>query len=148
MPAIVGILFCSVILMCHFITCLVAPGVSLLELQSLGNKHGMLFKPIDNSFVCAQIPSGQYVRATQSLCDCGTPLGSLTAKHNQRGRAEGESSHGTAVAKLKKKGWSQAKIERWLGEKKTASERTSLQRANSRCRSQQLVSIRTDFSQC
>jgi len=91
----------------------------------------MLFMPIENSFVCAQIPSGQYVRATQSLCDCGTPLGSLTAKHNQRGRAEGESSHGTAVAKLKKKGWSQAKIDRWLGEKEIASERTSLQRANS-----------------
>ncbi len=32
---------------------------------------------------------------------------------------------------MKKKGWSQAKIDRWLGEKEIASERTSLQRANS-----------------
>ncbi len=117
--------------MCHFITCLVAPGVSLLELQPLCNQHGMLFSPIDNSFVSAQMPQGQYVRATQSVCDCGTPLGSLSAKHNPKSRAEGESAHATSVAKLKKKGWSQAKIDRWLGEKETASERASLQRANS-----------------
>lgn len=117
--------------MCHFITCLVAPEVSLLELQPLCNKNGMLFMPIENSFVCAQIPSGQYVRATQSVCDCGTPLGSLSARHNNKSLAEGESAHATSVAKLKKKGWSQAKIDRWLGEKETASERSSLQRAHS-----------------
>ncbi len=117
--------------MCHFITCLVAPGVSLIELQPLCNKHGMLFGPIENSFVRAQIPPGHYVRATQSVCDCGTPLGSLSAKHNSKSLAEGENAHAASVAKLKKKGWSQAKIDRWLGEKETASERTSLQRANS-----------------
>lgn len=117
--------------MCHFITCLVAPGVSLLELQPLCSKYGMLFKPIDNPFVCAQLPPGQYVRATRSVCDCGTPLGSLVAKDNQKILAEGESAHAVAVAKLKKKGWSQAKIERWQAEKEAASERSSLQRANS-----------------
>ncbi len=118
--------------MCHFITCLVAPGVSLLELQPLCNKYGMLFKPIDNPFVSAQLPPGQYVRASRSVCDCGTALGSLSAKDNQKSLAEGESAHAIAVAKLKKKGWSQAKIDRWQAEKETAAERSSLQRANSR----------------
>jgi hypothetical protein len=89
----------------------------------------MLFKPIDNPFVCAQLPPGQYVRATSSVCDCGTPLGSLSAKDKQKSLADGESVH--AVAKLKKKGWSQAKIDRWQAEKETAAERSSLQRANS-----------------
>lgn len=117
--------------MCHFITCLVAPGVSLLELQPLCSKYGMLFKSIDNPFVSAQLPPGQYVRATQSVCDCGTPLGSSYAKENQKSLAEGESAHAVAVAKLKKKGWSQAKIDRWQAEKETAAERSSLQRAYS-----------------
>lgn len=105
--------------------------MSLLELQPLCNKYGMLFKPIDNPFVSAQLPPGQYVRATRSVCDCGTALGSLSAKDNQKSLAEGESAHAIAVAKLKKKGWSQAKIDRWQAEKETAAERSSLQRANS-----------------
>ncbi|MDP3508923.1 MAG: hypothetical protein Q8T09_13125 [Candidatus Melainabacteria bacterium] len=104
----------------------------MIELQPLCDKYGMLFKPIDNPFVSAQVPPGQYVRATQSVCDCGTPLGSSATKDN-RGKSKdaGESAHAVAVAKLKKKGWSQAKIDRWQAEKETASERSSMQRANS-----------------
>lgn len=103
----------------------------MVELQPLCSKSGMLFKPIDNPFVSAQLPPGQYVRATQSVCDCGTPLGSSSAKENKKSLAEGESAHAVAIAKLKKKGWSQAKIDRWQAEKETASERSNLQRANS-----------------
>lgn len=77
-------------------------------------EHDLAFTPVDNPYIARQIgPGRNYFRATSGFCDCGTALGDAAFEDAPPKAAR-------PVAKLKqmrKKGWSEAKISRWLAQR-------------------------------
>ncbi len=102
--------------MCRFITAVIPADADLTAEKPLLDKYAMSFEVINNSFVQAQINGDRYVRATRAFCDCDSFLGGANLAKKT---AVKTSSH---VEKLRKKGWSPHKIERWLAEKSAASQ--------------------------
>jgi hypothetical protein len=105
---------------CQYLTLLLPKGTSgdvVARACGYGD-HG--FPPIHNPSLLAQAePGDQYFRATRGMCDCDTSLG---RGHDGRSRASWDEA--AAVARLRKKGWREARIARWLEEKRANDERT------------------------
>jgi hypothetical protein len=97
--------------MCLYITATLPPRTRPEAIRAVVERHRLSFEPINNPSVQAQLSRGEaYVRATRSYCDCGTILGSA---HTIRSQLKSVSSK---VERLKSRGWSDAKIERWLNQ--------------------------------
>jgi len=85
---------------------------SVFESYKLG------FVLISNPHVAAQIDSqAWYVLTTRKHCDCGTALGSLN--HQRTPERFSDDRH---LKKLRKQGWSETKINRWLEQKEQTRE--------------------------
>jgi hypothetical protein len=66
-----------------------------------------------NPFVEPQLPKGMiYLSKASNRCDCGTVLGSIYYSFEIEFHVNKKE-----IQKLKRKGWSQSKIQRWLDEK-------------------------------
>lgn len=107
--------------MCHFITATLPKGADVDALKDVFRENGFALGLESNAAIQSQLPSGAiYFRPTTAYCDCGTPLGSRSsrAKH-----AAKESPTEADVAKLRRKGWTQAKIDRWLAQKGEARQK-------------------------
>jgi hypothetical protein len=95
--------------MCYYIT-LVVRGSDSATIDHLLRDHGRQAKLMNNTSISgALVPGETQYLTTVRHCDCGTVLAPSVADRTSK-RAE-------QAAKLAKKGWSQAKIERWLGDK-------------------------------
>lgn len=103
--------------MCHYTFYVMPCGTDRDLLHSVATKYGMSDQPA-GTFV-PSAPGDAY-RATGRYCDCGTALGCRLrhACYDER-----EAVANKDVAKLKQRGWSQTKIERWLEEKALAEEK-------------------------
>jgi len=103
--------------MCHYVTAALPPGTDLPALrQLLGGKCGLV--PVENPSVQAQLPPGTvYVYLSGNYCDCGTPLGRLRRDLGRADDPEGQ------VPRLRRKGWSEARISRWRDQKQAAREK-------------------------
>ena len=100
--------------MCHYITGSISGKVTVQEINSVGQEFGLKFEPCLNEFVQNQLKSEEsYIWKYCKPCDCGTLLGSLSEKNTKR--AEGVNE--LEIEKLKRKGWSEAKIQRFLNDK-------------------------------
>ncbi|MBY0546647.1 MAG: hypothetical protein K2W95_05115 [Candidatus Obscuribacterales bacterium] len=106
--------------MCRFITAVVPAGFDLLASKVLLERHEMSFTEISNPFVQSQLGGDQYLRATRCMCDCDSALGSAA---QPQGAAQKAVPDLAEIARLRKKGWSQHKIDRWLAEKSGSLER-------------------------
>lgn len=105
-------------LMCHFITATLAPASLLETARSIAQQHGRAWESLENPHVTPQLRSGEaYFLTTRKHCDCGTSLGS------RRSAGEPEPSHERRIEKLRGRGWSEARIQRWLREKREAERR-------------------------
>jgi ribosomal protein S16 len=92
--------------MCFYIA-LVVRGGDAASIDQVLRKHGRQAKPIANASVARALAPGEaQFLTTVGHCDCGTALAPLTVDRASKRTAQ--------AAKLSKKGWSQAKIERWL----------------------------------
>ena len=94
--------------MCHFITAVLPCDARSPELEALVTRHRLSFTPCQNVHVQAQLRPGEnYVHGTRGNCDCGSPLffgaGERSSEVIER-----------EVRKFRKKGWSEAKIARWV----------------------------------
>lgn len=105
--------------MCLFITATLPRNASLNCVAPIFEAHRLSFKKISNPYVLNQLHAGDvYVSTTTSHCDCGSVLGSL----NRRNKDETE-DHEHELKKLRRKGWSEAKIQRWLEQKEQTKEK-------------------------
>lgn len=106
--------------MCHFIT-LIAPTEDVAALQLVMERHGRAAKPIDNPSIRKVLREheGQYL-TTIGHCDCGTVL----ARYGDTPE-EAEERLATKAARMKRKGWSKAKIERAIEDWRKADGRPS-----------------------
>lgn len=76
--------------------------------------HHLGFKVVHNPHVRPQLnPGDTYILTTIGHCDCGTALGAL----NRSGPSKDLTYEGE-LAKLRKQGWSGAKVQRWLNQKR------------------------------
>ena len=111
--------------MCHYITA-TFPGDARLEaIAALLDRHALGFERIDNPHVRGQLrPGDVQVSTTRKMCDCGTMLASRSRPEVEERTLERE------VRKLRAKGWSEARIERWLAEKAMAADRAVRERGS------------------
>jgi predicted alpha/beta-hydrolase family hydrolase len=103
--------------MCHYVT-LIAPTDDVAAVRRVMNRHGRAAELIENPSVAKVLRDGErQFLTTPGHCDCGTVLA---------GRREGadlEKSLAAEEAKLARRGWSAAKIERALGDRRRAAVR-------------------------
>ncbi len=105
--------------MCHFLTGCVSKRADLAELNAFLGEAGLSrrfrFIELKNPHVIPQLPPfALYCSMRHSHCDCGTAIG---------GAVRGGASSPPGKAKLKKlraKGWSETRIERWKREREAA----------------------------
>jgi hypothetical protein len=104
--------------MCHFIT-LIAPTEDAEAVRAVMERHGRAARPIDNPSVRKVLREGerQYL-TTRGHCDCGT---TLAPRHRS---AEGfEERLATQADRMRRKGWSDAKITRFIEDRRKADAR-------------------------
>lgn len=107
--------------MCHYVTATIPNSADSDAIAAVFEAHGLGFSLVENRHVQPQLHKGdRYVLTTRGSCDCGTPIGSRRTV----GRDE---PHARELAKLRKRGWSEAKIRRWLEQKRETRERSERQ---------------------
>lgn len=90
--------------MCLFITAVLPQGARSSAFDAVIARHGLAFRPCGNPHVIAQLkPTEELTLANSGGCDCNSPLFFAT-----RPRIEKQ------IGKLQAKGWSDAKIKRWV----------------------------------
>jgi hypothetical protein len=101
--------------MCHFIT-LIAPTDDAAAVASIMERHGRAAKPMDNPSINKVLRNGerQYL-TTRGHCDCGTAL----APRHQTLEAF-EEKLAKEAARMRRKGWSEAKIARAIDDRRKA----------------------------
>jgi hypothetical protein len=103
--------------MCHYIT-LVVDGIAEDAVRSYMLEQGRDASPVENASIRAILkPSEmQYLTVRRpKFCDCGTGL--------LRDQKRPPDNNAAETTKLKRKGWSQAKIERAISQREAAAER-------------------------
>lgn len=106
--------------MCHFISGFISNDFELDNLNNIGINFGITFKMCENQYVKNQIDKKEiYLIKNTNCCDCGTELGifSRTEKFDKENIDKKE------IDKLKKKGWSDFKIKRYIDEKNKTIEK-------------------------
>ena len=104
--------------MCHFIT-LIAPTEDAAAVRAVMERHGRAASTIDNPSVQKVLSDGerQYL-TTRGHCDCGTIL---APPHDTPDAIE--EKFGKEAARLRRKGWSEAKVERAMEDRRKADAR-------------------------
>lgn len=93
--------------MCHFITATLPAGADAKAFRRLAERAGRVWQPIKKSPALARLRRGEtYYVTTPGMCDCGTALGGLAGADMAEQQRK--------VHRLEKKGWSKAKIGRWV----------------------------------
>lgn len=105
--------------MCLYITATLPRGANLDCVAPIFGTYKLSFKTISNPHVLRQLhPGDVYISTTSRHCDCGSVLGSLGGRNGNE--PEGYEHE---LKKLRRKGWSEAKIRRWLGQKEQTKEK-------------------------
>ena len=83
-------------------------------------EHGRGFVKVANRHIDKVLRRGEiYFAPISKYCDCGTALGML---HESKLKPR-QFDHERHIERLRRKKWSEAKIQRWLDQKKDAAER-------------------------
>ena len=102
--------------MCVYVTAVLPGGTDLESAKPKFEVHGFAFQRYANASVTEALsPGATLVLTTRGHCDCGTAIGSACAT-NPRPDPERH------VARLKAKGWGDAKIARWMESRSRADE--------------------------
>lgn len=106
--------------MCYYIALLVRGG-DASAIDNVLRKHGRQAKPLANPSIASALEPGEaQFLTTVGHCDCGTALAPATVDRASKRTQQ--------AATLVKKGWSQAKVERWLSDREKADERAEERR--------------------
>ena len=99
--------------MCYYITATLPDSAAFDDIREIGRRHAVGLKPSLNDAVQEQLLKDErQFLTTTGHCDCGTVLGS---RRQERRRAKHrDSGIQRKAAKLRKDGWSESKVQRWL----------------------------------
>ncbi len=107
--------------MCHFVTAVLPRGADIDALRPIADAHSRRLEPLENRSVQAQLQQGeQYFLTTRASCDCGCALGARggTGSHTALDAA-------AAARRRRLKGWSAARVARWIEQKEEALTRAN-----------------------
>ncbi|HEX4738726.1 MAG TPA: hypothetical protein VH331_14305 [Allosphingosinicella sp.] len=104
--------------MCHFVT-LIAPTEDADAVRAIMDRHSRAAEPIDNPSIRKVLREGerQYL-TTRGHCDCGTVL---APRHDTPEALEEKLAK--EAARMRRKGWSEAKIARAIEDRRKADAR-------------------------
>ena len=103
--------------MCTYITAVIPARADEAAVRRCADEWGHGWAAIDNRYVLGQLrPGERYYLTTRKHCDCGTALGSLGPEWEHRPDDPTEK-----IPALRRRGWSGAKIARWLKDKERAA---------------------------
>lgn len=106
--------------MCHFVTAVMSADGDENATRRIAKGSLLRWDRIVNLAVSTALQTGEsYYFTTRGMCDCGTAIG--IANRNDIRLAEPDFVR--EAKKLRKKGWGEHKIERWLAERKTDYDR-------------------------
>jgi len=103
--------------MCHFVTAILPKSANLALLRDLMAPYQRQLEPLVNESITRQLlpTEGYYLTTPKGAnCDCGVGLGWFSRRQKLTPRAVDVNA---ATTRLKRKGWSEAKISRWLSQK-------------------------------
>lgn len=104
--------------MCHFITAVLPRKANLKLADEIARRHHRQMAPLANASIEEQLRKDEAYFCTTSpkaMCDCGTCLGWFVSQNKRRA---GPMDAAAETARLRRKKWSDTKIERWLEQKK------------------------------
>jgi len=104
--------------MCHYIT-LIAPTDDIAAICAIMERHGRAAAPIDNPSIRKVLRAGEcQLLTTRRQCDCGTVLGVRPDPPEAY-----EDKLAKEEARMRRKGWSEAKIARAIEDHRKADAR-------------------------
>ena len=99
--------------MCHYITGLLSPDADSSSVRRFAKAHLLKWERMEKHSLQSTLREGEtYYLTTRGTCDCGTSLGIL---HDDE---RPEPDYERKKKKLRKKRWSDQKIERWIEDKR------------------------------
>jgi hypothetical protein len=99
--------------MCYYIYALFPKPVTIQSVNTIARQNGLAFEEVMNVYVQApESPREIFFLKSCKPCDCGTSLGSLNKTF-----VTDDPDLVRKVQKLRLKGWSETKINRWLDTK-------------------------------
>ena len=102
--------------MCHYVTAVLPRTADLLSLVEIAGRHSRNLEPLRNPSIEDRLKPGErHYLTTHGHCDCGTPLGTLDRDEAIRDRRRKATD--ARERRLRREGWSEAKIDRWRKEK-------------------------------
>jgi hypothetical protein len=108
--------------MCHFIT-LIAPTADQEALRAVMERYDRAAVPIENESIARMLRPGEFqYLTTRRHCDCGSAL--TPSSHLG---ADPPDKLETEIARMARKGWSEAKIARAIHDRRKAEDRPSRQ---------------------
>lgn len=94
-----------------------APNGDESAVRRLAKASLLKWEPLDNPGVIKQLRHGErYFLTTRGMCDCGTEIGVSVRTAGTLPPRDADISR--EVKKLKKKGWTDAKVDRWIEQTK------------------------------
>ena len=113
--------------MCQYIILTLSKDINLESIKPVFTKYGLAQKVILNQFVAEQIKKNDYyVNTTSNMCDCDSIVASNFKKLSTNQRYK------SSIQRMKKKGWSESKIARWIEQKQSGSREKELLEDNNR----------------
>lgn len=110
--------------MCHFITTTLPAGVDAVPIGEIANRWHRVWESMPNRHVLQQLRDGEtHWLTTGGRCDCGTELGALRGDTSRT-----EKQLARDLERVRRKGWGEAKIARWLEEKQRSAARREADR--------------------
>ena len=100
--------------MCYFVTAVIGGTAPLTRLNAIAERHRRLLSSIESDSVAPYLRKNEIYFSTlprRAMCDCGTSLGWLPRDLKRMPKPAGGDAE---TAKLRRKGWSETKISRWL----------------------------------
>lgn len=108
--------------MCDFITAVLPEDAAPERWRPIVEEHRLGFDPLAPASAPRQLEPGErYYRATRGECDCGSCLG--RARRAAARAAADDAGLARKLARLRREGWSDAKIQRWLADRGGAREK-------------------------
>ena len=96
--------------MCTYIAVMIGPDADAARLRFLASEHGLGWEEMHNRSLLAQAPGSKWFLTSGAGCNCGTRLVSADPSSAVEDRS-------AKVLSLRRRGWSEPKIARWLEEK-------------------------------